>query len=394
MPVLRTLLVLLVFNSFGFGAELRTLAGKTLTGQVVAVSDKEVEIATATGTEKVPVAQVLDVVLQPARPVPPDAKRCDFELTDGSRVHVKPDGITLKGKTVELALLTGQTIKVELKYLANYIKDAQDPKVQAEWKTILRRKVKTDRVVILREGKPITLDGTFGESADDKGEAISFKLVNGKTLNLDLSKVYGMVFYRPEANPTTTLCQLYDLGGNHLVAHKLVVDGAGFKVTTVTGAELQYDKTAVARLDYYIGKLNFLSDLEPAKVVERSGSGLVTRYRKDHNLDDGPIRIDGKTYPKGLALHAYTELEYDLGGKYKELTAVLGVDDEVGGDSKALVTIECDDTKVFSQEVNRKTVKPLILKVKDVNKLRIVVSSRNVLDLHDHVTLANAKVSQ
>ena len=63
-------------------------------------------------------------------------------------------------------------------------------------------------------------------------------------------------------------------------------------------------------------------------------------------------------------------------------------------DSKPLVTIYCDGDKRFSQVVTAKGTQPVALNVKDVTTLRIVVSSRNLLDLHDHVTLADARVSQ
>ena len=398
MPVVRTLLALLLATSVGLGAEMRTLSGKTTTGELVAVTEKEVEFSTPAGPLKTPVKEVLDVTLQAVKPPPADVKRIDVEMSDGTQLRCKPDGLVIKGTKVELTLLSGQTVHAGLKDVANFLKDAQDPKLQEWWKAALKKKVKNDRVVVLKSGEPNALDGTLGE-ADEKGEAIKFKLTaTGNTLNFLVSKVNGMIFFRPEPNPLPTVCQVYDTSGDLLQANQVTLGEGGCKVTTALGTKIDLDKQALARLDYNIGKLNFLSDLEPSKVLERAGSGLVTRYRKDHNLDDGPIRLDGKSYPKGLSLHAYTELEYNLDGKYKEFKAFLGVDDLVGGDSKALVTIECDDTKVFSKEITRKTkdylTNPLVIKVKDVNKLRIIVSSKNILDLHDHVTFADAKVSQ
>ncbi len=70
------------------------------------------------------------------------------------------------------------------------------------------------------------------------------------------------------------------------------------------------------------------------------------------------------------------------------------MDARTGGDSHALVTIYCDGEKRFAETVTVKTNQDIALNVKDVNTLRIVVSSRNFLDLHDHATLADARVSQ
>ena len=66
----------------------------------------------------------------------------------------------------------------------------------------------------------------------------------------------------------------------------------------------------------------------------------------------------------------------------------------VGPASQPLVTIYCDGEKRFSETITAKAPRPISLNVKDVGTLKIVVSSRNELDLHDHVTFAEARVSQ
>ena len=45
MPVCRTLLVLLVCASVGWGAELLTLKGEVIKGEVAGISDKEVVLS-------------------------------------------------------------------------------------------------------------------------------------------------------------------------------------------------------------------------------------------------------------------------------------------------------------------------------------------------------------
>ena len=81
-------------------------------------------------------------------------------------------------------------------------------------------------------------------------------------------------------------------------------------------------KEQLAKLDFNIGKLTYLSDLEPAKVVERSGIGLITHYRKDTNLDGEPILLE-KQHAKGLSLHAvHPELFYNLAGKYRDFKRI------------------------------------------------------------------------
>jgi hypothetical protein len=404
MPVFRSLIALLVCGSLSFGAELRKLDGKTVTGQLVSLGAKEVVLNTSTGEVKTPLSLVLNLVLQDQKPVPPGTKRSEIELTDGTVLQVKPDGLALKGKRAEMTLLSGQKVVFKLKDLATFIRNAQDPKIQKQWQEILKKKVKSDWVIGFadeeKKDRLSALEGTFGD-ADEKGTQIGFTR-KGKELQFDLAKIQGMIFYRPEPNALPTLCQLHDNFGNLVMVNKITGDKNGFKLTTVTAAKMEYkDLAGVAKLDFNINKLNFLSDLKPLEVVEKSASGWVSHYRKDKNFNDGKIRVDGKTYDKGVSVHADAELVYNLKEKYREFTAILGVDEGVKGDSNAVVTIECDGTRVFSKTISRKAVEKLTVKVKGVAKLRIIVRSDptkntalKLLNLGDHVVFADAKVSQ
>jgi hypothetical protein len=50
--------------------------------------------------------------------------------------------------------------------------------------------------------------------------------------------------------------------------------------------------------------------------------------------------------------------------------------------------------KLFSEVITAKAARPLALNVRNANRLRITVTSQNPLDLHDHATIADARVSQ
>src|SRR5213080_4441572 len=106
------LLVLL----FGLGAwsradEVKTLAGKTLTGTVTSVSATEVEIKTDKGVEKVPLAQVLSLNIRPSRDVS-QLKFTEVRLIADSVLRASK--VAYPGKDVELTLLSGETVRVPL----------------------------------------------------------------------------------------------------------------------------------------------------------------------------------------------------------------------------------------------------------------------------------------
>jgi hypothetical protein len=396
MPVFRTLLVLLTCASLAWAEhEVRTLSGKTLKGNVVGITATEVIQQGESGPVKTPLAQVLAIDLRPLAKAAPDTPHTLLRLLDDSVLRCSK--VAFKGKDVELTLLSGQAAKVPLNTVVWLLKEAQDSKVREQWDKLVASKVKRDRIVVLKAGELNALDGTLGD-VDAQGKTAQFRGESGDTVPVALDRLHGMIFYRTEAPAESPVCLVYDTEGDTLAASKVAVEGGTFRVITPAGVKVDLEEKVLARLDYNRGKLSYLSDMDPANVVERSGAGLVIPHHKDTNLDGQEIILanggTGAAFAKGLSMHAHTELEYDLGGKYKTFKAVLGVDPRTGADSQAVVTVECDGEKKFVGTVSTTATRPIAVNVRDVRRLKIVVSSQNLLDLHDHATLAEARVSQ
>ena len=119
------------------------------------------------------------------------------------------------------------------------------------------------------------------------------------------------------------------------------------------------------------------------------------RFGRDRNLVNGPLTCGGTTYPKGLSLHAGTALKYDLGGDYRELRAVLGVDDSVETESRVEIVFEGDGRDLYRGTISRKDPpRTLTVDVKGVRELRVTVKAPGLFDTGSQVNLADAKVSK
>jgi hypothetical protein len=401
MPMARTLLALFTCAALAPAGELHTLSGKSYTGELASVSEKEIGFQSGTAVVKVPVPDVLRIELQRSNPLG-TLKYSEIELTDGTLLHASQ--FALKDKQVE-AVLAGSDLKVQvpLALVTFILNDAQDPATRKEWtEKFLGRKRSQDLLVIKREGVLNGLSGTLGDGGNDKGE-ISFAIEVGGTtrqraINPAIGPAQGMIFLRSlGSDAPAVLCKVYDANQNVFVAAGLTLDATTLTVTTVAGARLTVPRQALARLDYSNDKIVFLSDLKPLEVVEKPtiSSAFKKSYALDRNLDDGSLQIDESVYPKGLAIHAHTELTYALDGKYQKFEAVLGMDATIGGDGQPLVKIEADGRSLFSGVVTRRDKhRELNFDVKGVRQLRIVVTSSGPIDFGDLVDLGNAKLSK
>jgi len=85
----------------------------------------------------------------------------------------------------------------------------------------------------------------------------------------------------------------------------------------------------VTQIGFLGGRCQFLSDLEPASVRENLGPLFVAKlpYRRDANVLGGPLRMGDRRFPKGLGVHAYSRLEFDLSMGFERFQATIGLDE-------------------------------------------------------------------
>lgn len=375
-------------------AGLTTLSGKKLTGELISISSQGITIKATEGEIVTPIADVLYVDLNPdmvAR-----EKYSEVDLIDGTLLAC--NAVALKGDRAEFKLVSGPTLETPLLSVRSLLQDAQDTNVRKEWLQILRERSAHDVLVLRSEGKLDVLQGTFGQGV---GDGIEFTLsLNDQKLTPKLSRFQGLVFVRkPDPSPPPVFCRAIDTSGNVIVAKSIKLENETVVVESVAGGTIKYPTLkSLYRLDFSKGKLTYLSDLDPIEKEESSTEDLVFPYRRDRNLYGGALRLNGETFPKGLALHSRTMLTYDLAGDYQLFRAVLGVDDVVrtenGAAVRVNVIIEADGRELFRGEVRSKDEpKPLALDVKNVRKLRITVASP-LLDLGNQVDLCDARVSK
>ncbi len=86
-----------------------------------------------------------------------------------------------------------------------------------------------------------------------------------------------------------------------------------WKVETAWGQELKLPAAEIQEVRFGGGKMIYLSDLVPSKVEETPFFGHRLPWRRNVNLLGEPLRMNGKAYDRGVAVHSRCILTYDLG---------------------------------------------------------------------------------
>jgi hypothetical protein len=304
-----------------------------------------------------------------------------------------------------MTLLSGPVVTVPLATVTNLLNRAEDDTHRADWKSRAFNNRGREAIVVKKDKTISNIECTLGDG-DAEGKTIALAvIIDGEpnTLKRQQATAHGFLFKNvldPKARPV--ICRLIDTLGNVVMVAELQPKDEGLTAITPSGASLDFTFKQIAQLDYAKGKLDYLSALTPTKMLARSNLDEDTKpdqwhVYKDTNLNKGPLTLGGVTYASGLAVKPYTELVYDLGGDYREFSALVGLDDNVSAVGKTILVIEGDDRELATVEISaddKKRFRPLTLNVKDVQKLKIIVKADGEFDVARHLDLADAKINK
>ena len=141
----------------------------------------------------------------------------------------------------------------------------------------------------------------------------------------------------------------------------------------------------------------YLSDLSWTSATSSWGPVEKDRSNGENGAGDGrTLTLNGTTYAKGLGAHAYSNIIYNLGGRYSSFISDVGLDDEVAGSGKGSVGFEVylDGVLAYtSGPMFESTVtKNINLNVSGKNELRLVVTNAGDNYDYDHADWAGARL--
>jgi len=138
-----------------------------------------------------------------------------------------------------------------------------------------------------------------------------------------------------------------------------------------------------------------VSDLTYEVVVNGYGPAEKDMSNGGNGANDGaPLKIGGVVYPKGLGVHARSEINVPLAGQYATFLADVGIDDEVGEQGSVVFRVFADGQMLYDSGTvtGAMAAKTVSVNVAGKQELKLEVTDGADGSAFDHADWAGARV--
>jgi hypothetical protein len=301
--------------------------------------------------------------------------------------------VGLEDESLALRLPGGQELKIPLDAARGCWLAAEQAELRKAFEEKLAKPGDSDWVLLLaKDMTPAPVEGSLERIADGKLELI----VDGERRKVGLDRVLGFVVAaRPPRPALDTFHQVLELaGGEKFSAVVATIQPDAIMLTTIWGAPLRLPRADVRAISSRNGRAKYLSDFEPASVEETPYFGRRMPYRRDQNLQGGPLTLGGIVYRKGLAVHSRSVLGYDLDGRYASLRTRVGFEDGAAIVGSVACRVLADGRELYNNPRLRAVNDPveLCLPIDGVRQLVLEVDFGDGEDVGDRVVWAAPRV--
>jgi len=394
----------------------QTLRGSAVRGNLVELSERNVVLETTEGRQKfdatgLTAVQSLSAMRQPKAALA--ESNLAVTLVDGSTVAATRFGVQRGQARVEL--LGGGAVEIATRAVTNVRFNKQDVAVERQWLEILKASPSADLLVVRKvvrrggsdtdEQSSIGLDQLEGVLFDVDEKLVTFEF-DGSRVGVPWQKVEGVVYHRPPASDAAEpVCRVTDTFGSTWNVKSARLRNAEIELVSAAGAMTRLPLKNLGKIDYSVGNLTFLTDLEPESVEWRpyvqsaaSPPSLAKWFqpKRDAGIYGGPLILGGESFERGLALHSRTRIAFRLARDYGRLLATVGVDDRFRGAGNVRLVISSEQAVLFERTISGEDP-PLELDVniRGVRRLQILVDfGEDRSDSGDHLNLCNARLTK
>jgi hypothetical protein len=284
-------------------------------------------------------------------------------------------------------------LDVPLSQLRGVLFDGGKPEAKIKFDERMQQPGDDDFVLVeSRDGGLAEINGRL-QSLGAAGVKINYE---GQERSIKLDRIQAIVTAaHPSKNVWQGPFQVFRLSsGDNLSAAWQAQSDAALQVKSAWGSDVELPRQAVVEITGKNTKMVNLSELTPLAVEQVPYFDRLMPFVRDKSWNNRPLKLDGKTYARGLALHSRCVLTYDLGGEFASFRAVLGIDEDAGERGRVNCRVTVDDQELFHKldlHVGEKPV-PIDVAVKGGRQLRLEVDFGEDEDIGDRVIWANARL--
>ncbi len=327
--------------------------------------------------------------------LPPYPVNNTLLLTSGDRFLLEPGApVRLDDEQLFVRSEYGAEIKVPLAYLSYLC--ASVPENAGAPALFLDQLANTKRprdILFLKNG-----DRIQGKLAMPTHGPIFTMNLGDRIIDIPQDQVAALALnaeYQAQLKSKKLFAHIVTTGGARLQFSSVKYDtGRGVLVgKTLFGAKMEIPLRQVAALALRQGQAVYLSDLVPKSYGFTPFLGIHWPLVADANLAGRQLSLGRDHFDKGLAMHAKSQVTYDLGGNYKWFEASAGLED-AAGPGQATVSVALDGKTVFpAKELNRlNAVLPVRIDVAKARSLILFVDFSNFGDVQARVNWADARL--
>ncbi len=376
-----------VFGAVAFGGSVETVDSRTIDGLVSAIDAENVTVRTAEKAVTVSRKNLGEVVLQEGKDLWERPDRTVVVTRDGGMFDARSltmDDGKLTLATELLGKVTLDIAAVSEIYTGDTRRSAKRTRKRREQMGLPEASL--DRMLVEQsEKKWLSVTGVLKTIKDGK---ITFRF-NDADRQIGLGKVTLIQIAKMTRKSPKPAGILVGKDGSRVAFTDIRMDANSVKLTPVNTTARTIDRKLVARVEFISDSVKDLTQIQPAKVTEHGFFGTSFPYKKNLSVSGRPLRMNKTTYRRGLGLHSFCELTYEIDGSYKTFIAIAGIDDEVRPHGDAQLIVLGDGKKLAEYRITGRD-KPTTVRVKidGVKKLTIRVDfGQDKLGVSDHVNL-------
>lgn len=160
---------------------------------------------------------------------------------------------------------------------------------------------------------------------------------------------------------------------------------------------LSIDVEEIDQVQVLGGRVQYLSQLRPVEIEEKTVLSPRQPYRLDRSSQGDALSIAGKRYPWGIGVHANSSLTFDVGGRFQQFHAEVGIASRIVNRGSVVFAVYGDGRPLFESGVvtgSAAAPLPVSVDIDNVKRLTLKVTDAGDLDLGDVANWGSARVTR